>query len=163
MDAERYEFFAERFGERTTEVLGIFPITAGLCVNLCACISFKLEEDGVPHTVCLGSLSCNGVKVFRYIKAFPRRPVRPVEWDGHAWIEFPQGYIGEPSLLRSARTFPDGSNIKNHLRRLGVLNRGSMLLSPEDVRDYGLKYTKKQELHESMTLPLIEGLVEINS
>lgn len=163
MDEERYEFFSEKFGKRTSEALKMFPVTAGLCVNLCAFISFELENDGVPHSVCLGSLSCNGVKVFQYTKAFPRQPSRPVDWDGHAWIEFPHRYIGEPSLLRSAQTFPDSSNIKNHLRRLNVLHRGALLLSLQNVEEIGLKYTKKQELHKSTIPSLIRGLVEINS
>lgn len=158
-----YEAFSEKFGQRTSEMLGMFPNTAGLCVNLCACISFKLESDGVPHSVALGSLSCNGVKVFQYTKAFPRKPNRPADWDGHAWIEFPDEYIGEPSLLRTARTFPEASNVKNHLKRLGLHDRGALLFSAQKAKDYGFKYTKKQELHRPTIPSLIEGLVYVNS
>lgn len=163
MDTESYAFFSEKFGQRTTEGLTIFPVTEGLCVNLCAWISLKLHEDGVRHCVCLGSLSCNGVRAFKYIKAFPRKPTRPIDWDGHAWIEFSQGYIGEPSLLRTARSLPSGSNIKKHLEFLNLLHRGAVLFSPQDVKDSGLKYTKKQVMHESTIPLLVQGLIRINS
>ena len=158
-----YEAFSEKFSQRTSEVLGIFPNTAGLCVNLCACISFALQNDGVAHSVALGSLSCKGVKVFQYTGAFPRKPNRPAAWDGHAWIEFADGYIGEPSLLRTARTFPETSNVKNHLKRLGLLGRGALLFSAQQAKDHGFKYTKKQELHRPTIPSLIEGLVHVNS
>ena len=141
----------------------MFPNTSGLCVYVCAYISFELENDGIPHSVALGSLSCNGVKVFQYNKGFPRKPTRPVDWDGHAWIEFPGGYIGEPSLLRTARTLPETSNVKNHLKRLDVLDRGALLFSTQQAKINGFKYSKKQELHKSMIPPLIEALRHVGS
>lgn len=43
-----FEVFSAKFGRCTSDVLGTFSNTAGLCVNLCACISLELEKDGVP-------------------------------------------------------------------------------------------------------------------
>jgi len=163
MDTEEYSFFSEKFCKRATEALTHFPLTEGLCVNLCAIISSKLSEDNVPHSVCLGSLSCNGVKAFKYTKAFPRKPSGPVNWSGHAWIEFPKGYIGEPSLLRTARSLPAHSNIRNHLDKLDLLRSGILLFSPGDVKGSGLKYTKKKLLHKSAIPSLARGLIEMNS
>ncbi len=85
----------EKFGQRTVEALAAFPKTVGRCANLCAYISEKLRWDDVDHLVALGSLSCNGVKVFQYRKPFPQKPKQEIIWDGHAWIEFPDGSIGD--------------------------------------------------------------------
>ena len=150
------------FQNRAREMLALFPRTEGQCVGLCACISAKLDEDRIPHSVALGSLSCNGIKAFQYVKAFPSKPSGPIVWDGHAWIEFSHGYIGEPSLLRTARVLPDTSNIKQHLQSLGIIGKGAILLNEQAKQKMGLKYTRKAILRPSLIASLAAGLISIN-
>ncbi len=154
---------AEGFGKRATEALAAFPNTVGRCVNLCAYISARLRDDGILNEVCLGSLSCNGTKTFQYRKAFPRNPKGPVEWDGHAWLEFSDGRIGEPSLMRTARAQSEHSNLRRHLEMLEILDRGAVLMSKEDATRNGFKYTRKSILGRELERPLIEGLLAVNS
>jgi hypothetical protein len=144
------------------EALAAFPNTVGRCVNLCTYISERLKEDGVEHRVALGSLSCRGIKTFQYRTAFPLRPNRKISWEGHAWIEFPDASIGEPSLLRTAQTLPIGSNLRSHLDEIGILQRGAIMMSRQQQLEWALKYTKKQQLSNSAFAALIGGLMHLN-
>ena len=149
------------FVQRTTEALRIFPETAGRRVALCAYISDGLDKAGIPHSVALGSLSCNGLKTFQYRKAFPSNPKGPIIWEGHTWIEL-DGYIGEPSLLRTARAQSVGSNLRRHLEHLGIIDRGAILMDEQSRREFGLKYFRKETLKKTMIEPLIAGLISEN-
>ena len=163
MIEKQIDQIAEGFGKRTRDALDAFPNTVGRCVNLCAYISARLRDDGILNEVCLGSLSCNGTKTFQYRKAFPRNPKGPVEWYGHAWLEFSDGRIGEPSLIRTARAQPANNNLRRHLEILGFLNRGAVLMRKEGAIRNGFKYTKKSILGRELERPLIEGLLAVNS
>lgn len=154
------------FESHTVDALTIFPNTVGQCVALCAYISSKIREDNVECKVALGSLSCGGIKTFQYIKAFSSNPnvSKFTEWDGHAWIEFGDDFIGEPSLIRTANARPIGSNLRSHLTKLDMLGRGAFLSSKEDIKlNMHLKYTRKNILKDRMIKPLIAGLFELNS
>lgn len=153
---------AKRFLEISTEILKSYSYIDNQCVSVCALISSELEKDGIAHSIALGSLSCNGIKAFQYKKAFPKKPKTGVVWDGHAWIDFDGEVVGEATLMRSARRFPETSNIKTHLKRLNLLNKGAFVLPRAELRQLGLKYTKRKELPISMVTPLIEGLKHIN-
>lgn len=163
MNGKQIDPIADGFGKRATEALAAFPNTIGRCVNLCAFISARLRDDGIMNDVCLGSLSCSGKKAFQYRKPFPRNPKGPIEWDGHAWLEFSDGRIGEPSLMRTARAQPMHSNLRRHLEMLQILERGAVLISKEDAIENGFKYTRKGVLWRDLERPLIEGLFAINS
>ena len=154
------ELFSTAFSKRTTEALETFSNTAGLCLNLCAFISEKLKEDSIAHCIALGTLSCRGVTAFEYLE-YPSFESSNI-WDGHAWIEFPSNYIGEPSLLRSARSLPSHSNIKQYLMEQNIIERGAFLLSPEALSNTELNYSKEAVLSESKIAPLIEGLIAVN-
>jgi hypothetical protein len=150
------------FKKHATESLRLFSFIIGQCVPLCAHISAKLTNDDIPHSVALGSLSCNGIKTFQYVRAFPSNPQGPVQWDGHAWIEFPDGYIGEPSLLRTARTQQIYSNLRQHFERLGMIELGAFLMNKEARDEARLKYIRKKTLDQSMFPRLIAGLEFLN-
>lgn len=157
-----FDSAAKRFLEISTEVLKSYRYIDNQCVSVCSLISSELAKDGIAHCVALGSLSCDGIKAFQYKKPFPRRPKTGVVWDGHAWIEFHGEVIGEATLMRSARRFPETSNIKMYLRRHHLLDKGAFALPKTELRQGGLKYTKLNELPNSMIAPLIDGLKYIN-
>ncbi len=157
------DFLLEHFRDSATSALRRFPHTVGQCVGLCAYISRDLKGRGVSNEVALGSLTCAGIRVFKYNKPIPARPKRLVDWDGHAWIEFADGVVGEPSLLRTARNKPNNSNIKRHLHELGFLNGWALLMSRDEQRNFGLKYVRKQILKEDRFDNLIGGLDFINN
>jgi hypothetical protein len=151
------------FRKRAVEALTVFPDTIGQCAALCAYISARLTEDSIPNKVALGSLSCNGIKAFHYNKPIPAMPSASMVWDGHAWIEFSGGIIGEASLFRTARAAPPQSNLRQNLEAHGLLGRGAILIAANDaLADYGLKYRQKTYLAESAFPILIDGLIAIN-
>jgi hypothetical protein len=151
------------FSRRSMEALTSFPNTIGQCAALCAYISARLTEDSIANRVALGSLSCNGVKAFQYKKPIPAMPSASTVWDGHAWIEFPDGVIGEPSLFRTARAAPKQSNLRQNLETHGLIGRGAILIAASDALiDYGLKYRQITYLNEEAFLPLIDGLMTVN-
>ena len=162
MDDLDLEKFKSCFQKHVHDTLHLFPNTIGQCVSLCACISSKLSIDEIPHVVALGSLSCNGIKTFQYVRAFPSNPTKPISWDGHAWLEFPNGFIGEPSLLRTARAQESISNLRRHFENLGMLDRGAFLMDKQARHDAGLKYTRKSILNEKMIPSLVKGLISLN-
>ncbi|OAI23823.1 hypothetical protein A1351_18715 [Methylosinus sp. R-45379] len=151
------------FSKCAVDALATFPKTAGQCVALCAYISARLTEDSIANRVALGSLSCNGVKTFQYKKPISVAPSGSSVWDGHAWIEFPDGVIGEPSLFRTAKAFPKHSSLRQNLEAHGLIDRGAILISASDaLKDYGLKYRQRTYLKEAAFVPLIHGLMAIN-
>lgn len=150
------------FLEVASEALQRFPNTVGQCISLCAYLSTQLSERNVPHSIVLGSLNCLGVKTFKYTRSFPRRPSGPIEWDGHAWLEFPGDLIGDPSLTRTARVQAQHSNLRLHLDRLGLLQRGGFLLGRRELADSGLKYIAKKELKKFDLNALVRGLEFLN-
>ncbi|RPE63278.1 hypothetical protein EDD53_2877 [Pacificibacter maritimus] len=153
---------AVRFMEISRDMLKTHPNTASQCVAVCALISSELDQDEIPHSIALGSLSCNGVKAFQYKKAFPKRPKSLVDWEGHAWIDFDCGLVGEATLMRTARRFPDTSNMKSCLKSANLLDKGPFVLPRTTLLQLGLKYTKRSQLHRSIYNPLIDGLKFIN-
>lgn len=151
------------FAARTKDALLAFRNTVGQCVGLCAAISLRLTEDGVPNKVALGSLSCGGILAFRYGGPFVADGSSPVDWDGHAWIEFPGGIIGEPSLLRTAKAAPRQSNLRQSLERQGIIDKGAFLLpESEALAALGLKYEREAYLAEADFEPVIRGLIATN-
>ncbi|MCJ2093116.1 hypothetical protein MKK67_11500 [Methylobacterium sp. J-072] len=158
------EAVRKAFATCTTDALRMFRNTVGQCVGLCAAISWRLTEDGVPNKVALGSLSCGGVPAFEYSGPFVTDGSSPVDWDGHAWIEFPGGIIGEPSLLRTAKAAPRQSNLRQSLERQGVIDKGAFILPGRDtLAVFGLKYTRMAYLAEGDFDPLIHGLIATNN
>ncbi|TXN73418.1 hypothetical protein [Methylobacterium sp. WL6] len=157
------EGFGRAFATCTTDALRNFRNTVGQCVGLCAAISWRLTKDGVPNKVALGSLSCGGIPSFEYSGPFVTDRSNSSAWDGHAWIEFPGGVIGEPSLLRTAKAAPRHSNLRQSLERQGLIDKGAFLLpESEALADLGLKYTRMAYLAEGEFEPLIRGLIATN-
>ncbi len=151
------------FNIRVTEALSLFPNTIGQCVALCAYVSSGLEQDGVHHSVAVGSLSCNGIKTFQYKRAFSSTPNIMHNWEGHAWIEFSDGVIGDPSLIRTARHQGPTSNLRRHLESLDLLSRGALLMDANARKEDRLKYYRKSYLKPKMFTPLIDGLKAMNA
>ncbi|GJE14577.1 hypothetical protein [Methylobacterium longum] len=157
------EAFRKAFAACTKDALLTFRNTDKQCVGLCAAISWSLTEDGVPNKVALGSLSCEGVLAFKYSGPFVTDGSVPLDWDGHAWIEFPGGIIGEPSLLRTAKAAPRQSNLRQSLERQGLIDKGAFILPENDtLAAFGLKYTRMAYLAAGDFDPLIRGLVAMN-
>lgn len=152
----------DHLNETITSALSRFRFTTGQCVGLCAYISKNLKALGVENTVALGSLTCAGVKAFQYTKPIQQRPKTLVNWDGHAWIELSDGFVVEPSLLRTARAAPPSSNLRRHLENLDMLERGALLMYPEDRKVFELKYVRKAVLKENRYDEMIEGLIFLN-
>lgn len=157
------EAFGRAFAACTRDALLTFRNTVGQCVGLCAAVSWRLAENGVPNKVALGSLTCGGILAFEYSGPFVTDGSNPSTWDGHAWIEFPGGVIGEPSLLRTAKAAPRQSNLRQSLERQGVIDKGAFLLPESDaLAAFGLKYTRMAYLAQGDFEPLIRGLIATN-
>lgn len=157
------EAFGKAFAACTRDALLTFRNTTGQCVGLCAAISWALTQDGVSNKVALGSLYCGGVPAFVYSGPFSTALSDTIVWDGHAWIEFPSGIIGEPSLLRTAKAAPRENYLRQTLERLGIIDKGAFLLPESDaLAAFGLKYTRMAYLAEGDFDPLIHGLIATN-
>ncbi len=153
----------DNFRDAAVTTLSAFASTEGQCVGVSASISLILQDRNIPHKIALGSLSCNGVKAFQYRKAIPKSSNGIMDWDGHAWIEFVEGYIGEASLFRTAKAALCNSNMRQHLKSCGLLTKGAIFFDLESRRNFRLKYVRKSYLDLGMAPRFSDGLMQINA
>jgi len=156
----------ESFVKHTTTAFNVFENTKGQCVALCAYIGSKIKDDNINCCIALGSLSCNGIETYEYSGEFPSNPNESkfIDWEGHAWIEFENRFIGEPSLIRTAKALPRESNVRTQLEKIDMLSTGAFLTCKNDALfNMGLLYEKKNTLNNEMIRPIAAGLFKLNN
>jgi len=164
MNEQLPEPIVEAFGSLAQTALEVFPVTTWQCVGLSAWIANQLNTEGVGCKVALGSLRCNNILAFKYVRPVPKRPKKSFNWDGHAWVEFEGNIIGDASLCRTARESPSASNMRNHLEHIGALHLGALMFTYSKARNsHGLKYSRKSYLHDEAYNTVIEALERINA
>jgi hypothetical protein len=142
------------------EILDHTPVFHGACASMSAAWAALLSDRlELPAVAVAGDLMIGGFTIFLCDRNLPdATPGSPMQmWDGHCWIEI-DGWIGDISVFRTARTINRPSRLKSFVESNFGLEKGLMLARCEQLETNGMHYVPKYVLNDMQINALLAGL-----
>jgi len=142
------------------EILKHTPMFHGACAPMSAAWAALLSDRLRLHAVAVaGDLKIGDFTIFLCDRNIPDPGAGSTKqmWDGHCWIEI-DGWIGDISIFRTARTINRSSRLKSFVESNFGLERGLMFARCREVEALGMHYVPKYVLTETQINALLAGL-----
>lgn len=171
-DALRFAEYAlsdahfESLRTATTEVLKVFPPTAGACVMMSALLVERLRSLGVTTAFAIaGDLHVPGGRVFGEDREPDWSSVFSqcdLSWGGHCWVAV-GGWLADTSVYRTAYSENAPPLLAAHLREPREKRPGALVCTEEAAIDMDLNYVPRYALSDDETTILARSALHLIS
>jgi hypothetical protein len=143
------------------DVLRNMPKKAFNCTQISAIwTAIITDHSKIPVSAICGDLHYNSKKIFVCNEPLPTGEDGTDiigEWDGHCWLEF-GGLIADASFFRTIYY----GNVPKILKEMVISQfgegRGSIIATPEQMKQNGLEFIPKYSLSERQINGIVQGI-----